>query len=137
MFLAFFAMNNLFCQNFTFKSENPFGIKTIKDDDSRPTQKVMFFDYDGDGDLDILHSGIASLDDVENFEWSNVHYFLEIQENIGDAHNPQFGPRQSIFENFPFPEGYFFPWHSGQFGEKLLINIYSGKNYHFGTLKLE
>ena len=34
-------------------------------------------------------------------------------------------------------EGYFFPWHSGQFGEKLLINIYSGKNYHFGTLKLE
>ena len=109
VFLGSFGITNLLCQNFTFKSENPFGIKTIKDDESRPTQKVMFFDYDGDGDLDILHSGIASLDNVEEFEWSNVHYFLEIQENIGDAHNPQFGPRQSIFENFPFPEGYFFP----------------------------
>jgi hypothetical protein len=34
-------------------------------------------------------------------------------------------------------DGFFFPWNSEQFGDKLLINIYSGKNYHFGTLKLE
>ncbi len=98
-----------FGQNFSFHSINSFGIKTIKDDESRSAQKVMFHDYDNDGDQDIFMSGLDSIDDVDEFEWSNIHYFLEMQENTGDVNNPQFGPRRAIFEDFPFPEGYFFP----------------------------
>ncbi|MBK8355376.1 MAG: hypothetical protein IPL13_08380 [Saprospiraceae bacterium] len=83
VFLGSFGITNLLCQNFTFKSENPFGIKTIKDDDSRPTQKVMFFDYDGDGDLDILHSGIASLDNVETLNGLMSIIFWKYRRILG------------------------------------------------------
>ena len=33
-------------------------------------------------------------------------------------------------------DGMFCPYNSTQLGDKLLINILHGKNYHFGTLKL-
>lgn len=68
---------------------------------------MKFYDFDNDGDFDALLSGIAQIDNFNN--WDDFHFFLEIQYNTGDIHHPQFGPRESIFESFPYPHGYFLP----------------------------
>lgn len=73
----------------------------------RAAQTIMFDDYDNDGDLDLFISGIDYFDSFDS--WEDIHYFLEYQENVGDKWNPHFAPRTSIFEQFPFPLGYFFP----------------------------
>ena len=44
--------------------------------------------------------------------------------------------QETIF-NGSETDGMFCPYNSTQLGDKLLINILHGKNYHFGTLKLE
>jgi|GEM_PF-3396550 len=94
-------------QNFTFHADAPFGIQVTRGDGSRGAQKVIFYDYDGDGDQDLLLSG---LDQITSFDsWNDIHFFLEMQENIGDNHNPQFAPRDSIFEMLTLPRGYFLP----------------------------
>lgn len=94
-------------QNFTHHSASPFGIKLIHEDSTRGASQVMFFDFDGDSDLDLFLTGIDYVDDTEN--WESLHYFIEMQENIGDKWNPQFADRVEPFANFPFPLGYFFP----------------------------
>jgi len=96
-----------FGQQFTFHSNSPFGIQPIKGDSTRATQKIMFSDYDWDGDLDLFHTGLDYFDETIE-EWENIHYFIEMQENIGDKWNPQFAERIAMPENFPFPLGYFF-----------------------------
>ncbi len=98
-----------FSQQFSYLSDSPFGIKPIRDDATRNAQRIFFFDADQDGDLDVFLSGIDHIDTVNDLGWNNIHYFLEMQENTGDKWNPQFGPRMSLFENFPFPQGYYFP----------------------------
>ncbi len=94
-------------QNFTFHSNSPFGIQLSRTDSTRAAQTVAFHDYDNDGDQDIFLSG---LDYLEGFDtWSQVHFFLEVQENIGTPQNPVFGERFELYQSFPIPIGYFFP----------------------------
>src|SRR5687768_13168732 len=107
--LAQFLLSTCFGQSFDFHSVSPFGIKIINDDSSRSAMKIMFTDYNDDGDYDLLISGLDYIDDVDTIRWENIHYFLEIQENIGDKWNPQFAQRTPVSENFPFPLGFFFP----------------------------
>jgi len=97
-----------FGQQFIFHSDSPFGIQPVKGDSTRATQKIMFSDYDWDGDLDLFHTGLDYFDETIE-EWENIHYFIEMQENTGDKWNPQFAERIAMPENFPFPLGYFFP----------------------------
>ena len=96
-------------QNFNFHSNSPFGIQVVKEDSTRAAQQIMFFDYDQDEDLDLLIVGLDYFDDADPIGWENIHYFIELQENTGDKWNPQFAVRSTVFENFPFPLGYFFP----------------------------
>ncbi|MGB4850381.1 MAG: T9SS type A sorting domain-containing protein [Saprospiraceae bacterium] len=95
-------------QNFVYQSNSPFGIKTMNAAGKRPAQTISFHDYDNDGDLDLFITGLDSIDNVSNLKWENFHFFIELQRNTGDAHHPQFGDRESIFEDFPYPVGYFF-----------------------------
>lgn len=97
-----------FGQDFHFHSISPFGIQPIKADSSRAAQKLMWFDYDHDDDLDLFMTGIDSLG--EGLEsWEDFYYFIDLQENIGDKWNPQFTDRMALPGNFPYPLGYFFP----------------------------
>ncbi len=93
-------------QQFTFHSNSPFGIEIIKEDSSRAAQTITFYDYDRDGDLDVLLTGLDFIEDFNN--WGEVHFFIEAQENIGSQKNPVFGERFELFEEFPYPYGYFF-----------------------------
>ncbi|HUR31488.1 MAG TPA: hypothetical protein VMZ69_08635, partial [Saprospiraceae bacterium] len=106
-FVAQLILLPCYGQYFNFHSVSPFGIQTIKSDSTRPAQKLMFLDFDGDEDLDLFISGLDHLDnDVSS--WEDIHYFIEMQENIGDKWNPQFADRVLV-EDFPYPLGYFFP----------------------------
>jgi hypothetical protein len=97
-----------FGQEFHFHSINPFGIRPINEDSTQSAQKLMWFDYDQDADLDLIMTGIDSLG--EGLEsWEDFYYFIQWQENIGDKWNPQFSDRMPLPGNFPFPLGYFFP----------------------------
>jgi len=98
-----------FGQNFNFHSASPFGIQTIRPDTTGAAQKLMFSDYDEDGDQDLLISGLDYIDDVDTLRWENIHYFIEMQENIGDKWNPQFAERTPVSADFPYPLGLFFP----------------------------
>jgi len=93
-------------QNFTFHSNSPFGIEIVKEDTTRSVQTITFFDYDGDGDQDILLTGLDYIEDFNH--WSEIHFFMEVQENIGTPKSPFFGERFELFEEFPYPIGYFF-----------------------------
>ncbi|HZV70839.1 MAG TPA: T9SS type A sorting domain-containing protein [Saprospiraceae bacterium] len=96
-------------QHFVYHSISPFGIETNKPDSTRTAQTIFFNDYDHDGDFDLFLTGLDYLDDVPDIKWVNIHFFIEVQENIGNRNLAQFGPRREIFEDFPFATGYFFP----------------------------
>ena len=121
-------------QDFNFHSNSPFGIQVIKEDSTRQAQQIMFVDYDGDEDLDLLIVGLDYLDDADPFTWENIHYFIELQENTGDKSNPHFADRVTVFDNFPFPLGYFFP-AAGDLDDdgkvdfiiNALVNFYGGR----------
>ncbi len=107
-FLAQFLLHTCFGQQFSFQGNSPFGIQTTSG--TMITQRIMFYDYDGDGDLDLFQSGMGAITDFDNLTWENMPYFIDYQENIGDKSHPQFGPRVTAFNgNFPFPTGFFFP----------------------------
>jgi hypothetical protein len=95
-------------QQFTFHSNAPFGIQPTLPDSSRQVQEIFFYDYDDDGDLDLFLTGLDYFDNVANLKWINIHFFIQMQENTGDRKHPQFGARQDIFQQFPYPVGYFF-----------------------------
>src|SRR5687767_14077161 len=108
LFLAlacFLCSVNVTGQNFIYHSDAPFGIQLTREDSSRAAQQVQFYDYDHDGDQDLLLTGLDWIEHINS--WDGIHFFIEIQTNIGDAQHPQFGPRDSIFEDFPYPHGYF------------------------------
>ena len=95
-------------QLYTYHSDAPFGIETVLPDTTRTAQAIFFQDFDNDGDLDLFLTGLDYFDNVPSLTWDNLHFFIVMQENTGDAKNPQFGPRQDIFQQFPYPRGYFF-----------------------------
>jgi len=98
-----------YAQQFSFHSNSPFGIQLTNNTSGRIASNFFFFDHDADGDQDIFLTGLDYFDQVDNPGWENVHFFMELQENIGDKWNPQFAERSNIFEDFPYPVGYFSP----------------------------
>jgi len=108
--ICLFQMMILSCfgQQFTYVPGLQFGIKTVKPDSTRKAQNVFFYDYDDDGDLDLFLSGLDYFDNVSPLKWKNLHFFIDMQENTGSRTNPQFGPREDVFTQFPYPVGYFF-----------------------------
>src|SRR6185436_1402990 len=99
----------MYGQLFTFHSASPFGLQITRPDTSRAAQQIMFYDADGDGDLDAFLGGLYYFDNVDQLGWNNMHYFLDMQENVGDKWHPVFADRKDAYVNFPFPSGYFFP----------------------------
>lgn len=96
-------------QEFVYQSTNPFGIQVSRPDSSDVAFKYMFSDYDADGDLDLLLMGIDSISEDLGLYYKGLFYFVDYQENTGDAHHPVFAQRQPLINEFPFVEGLFFP----------------------------
>lgn len=126
--LVFIQLLNVTCmaQSFIYHSDSPFGIKPVKKDGTRSAAKVMFYDFDLDGDLDLFMSGLDYFD-AEILGWENLHYFLEMQENVGDRFNPVFAERTNAFDDFPFPIGLFFPAIGDVNGDGLADFIMNGE----------
>lgn len=95
-------------QEFVYHSINPFGIQPYNADSTNFTFKYLFSDYDADGDMDLLHVGIDSISEDLGFYYKGLFYFVDYQENTGDAHHPSFADRQPLLNPFPFVEGLFF-----------------------------
>lgn len=55
-----------FAQDFSFHSYNPFGLKSTNNNGENVTLKYMFVDLDNDGDLDVIHTGIANIENEDN-----------------------------------------------------------------------
>jgi hypothetical protein len=127
-----------FCsgQQFSFHSSSPFGIQLVKDDGSRSAQKIMFFDFDADGDLDLFLIGIDGFDPNFELGWESITYFIEMQENTGDAWNPVFAERTEVFPDFPYPLGYFFPSIGDLNGDKKADFIVSAEVDYIGNRTL-
>jgi len=97
--------STLLAQNFELIGDSPFGIQIINTvDSSRYAYKSIFFDGDGDKDLDLYHFGFEAFDTVPNTV-SELSYFIEYQENTGNKWNPEFALREKNVEDFPFPSG--------------------------------
>ncbi|MBK8699556.1 MAG: T9SS type A sorting domain-containing protein [Saprospiraceae bacterium] len=105
----FLSISFAFGQSFSFHSYSPFNLKVNSGNNVNNTIKFLFADLDNDGDLDVLHSGISSIDDVESPNETNIRYFIEKQINIGTNKIPMFGPRTLYMQDFPMPSGYFIP----------------------------
>lgn len=96
-------------QTFEFAKASPFGIQMVNgEDSSRLALKYFFTDQDDDGDLDLILFGLGEQDTLAPTIISSLRYFFEFQENIGDKYNPQFGPREKLYEDFDFPGGFGF-----------------------------
>ncbi|MBK7428993.1 MAG: T9SS type A sorting domain-containing protein [Saprospiraceae bacterium] len=123
-------------QQFSFHSSSPFGIELAKEDGSRSAQKIMFFDFDGDDDLDLFLIGIDVIDPDFEQGWESITYFIEMQENVGDTWNPEFAERKEVFSDFPFPLGYFFPSVGDLNGDKKADFIVSAEVDFIGNRTL-
>ncbi len=97
----------LAAQHFVYRSDAPFGIQPARNDGSKKAQTIKFYDFDGDGDYDIMLTGLDYTDNVPQLQWKNLHFFVDVQINTGTPYAPQFSARDS-FMHFPFPVGYFF-----------------------------
>ncbi|MBK9733583.1 MAG: hypothetical protein IPO92_00915 [Saprospiraceae bacterium] len=102
------AYSQIFKQ-FDFKGNNLFGLEYIAKDTTKAAIKCLFYDLDADGDQDAIIVGIDKIDSVKNLTFINIHFFIEIQENMGDRWHPSFATRKPFMNQFPFPKGYFFP----------------------------
>ncbi|MBK9733585.1 MAG: T9SS type A sorting domain-containing protein [Saprospiraceae bacterium] len=109
IFVSFLNLNYLISQEFQFRGSNLYNLEFIAKDSSRAAIRSLFYDLDADGDQDAIIVGIDKVDSVKNVAFSNIHYFMEIQENIGDRWHASFKTRQPFMNNFPFPNGYFYP----------------------------
>lgn len=109
IFLTLCCVLNMYCQTFQFKVNNPFGLEFINVFAKQEASKLLFYDLDGDGDLDAVITGIDSIDFTGNFTYSKITYFIATQENTGDKKHPVFAPRKPFMADFPFPNGYFYP----------------------------
>lgn len=107
--ILLFPVTTIFSQQFLFQENNPFGLKYHKPDSTEAVLKLLFYDVDSDGDQDVIAYGLDSVDNTGNLTYDKITYFMSLQENIGDKWNPIFADRKPFIDNFPYPNGYFFP----------------------------
>ncbi len=107
--IALMACGHLAAQSYSFQGFAPFGLEELNTKDSNSTIRLFFFDLDQDGDLDVLHTGMSFIDDVDYPTEANIHWFVEKQMNVGTNKIPAFSPRETYTNTFPFPKGYFMP----------------------------
>jgi len=98
----------IFSQNFIFRGNNLFGLEYFTLDSTENATKLLFYDLDGDSDLDVITFGLKSADFSGELSYDKFKYFIAIQENIGDRQHPLFAPRKPFMDNFPFPNGPFY-----------------------------
>ncbi|MBK8956693.1 MAG: T9SS type A sorting domain-containing protein [Saprospiraceae bacterium] len=99
-------------QSFNYKGKNLFSMQEYYKDSLQRSTSLLFNDMDSDGDQDLILSGIDSLkfDQSGNItSFSQITYFIAVQENIGTKWSPKFAPRKPFMDSFPFRKGYFFP----------------------------
>ncbi|MEO5906745.1 MAG: T9SS type A sorting domain-containing protein, partial [Saprospiraceae bacterium] len=106
---ALFIAVAAYAQDFTFHSNNPFGMQLAKGTAGVAATSFLFYDYDFDGDQDLFLTGLDHIDNVPQPDWENLHFFLKVQNNIGDKLNPVFAQPVDFASNFPFPVGFFSP----------------------------
>lgn len=107
-----FSNNLLYAQIFEFRGNDMFGLQEYVNDSTQRAIKLMFNDIDFDGDQDLIVAGIDEIkyDSTGNLNnFSQIKYFVSVQENIGTRWHPDFSPRKSFMDHFPFQNGYFFP----------------------------
>lgn len=105
-FLIFVAVMS---QEFVYHSDSPFGIQLATGIAGISSSNFYFFDYDFDGDQDMFQTGLDYFENVSQPDWEHLHFFLKVQENIGNKSDPVYAPPVNFDDNFPFPVGYFSP----------------------------
>ena len=127
-------------QSFIYKGKNLFGQQEHAKDSLQRATNLVFIDIDGDEDQDLILSGIDSIkfDKSGNItSFSQITYFISVQENIGTKWVPKFAARKLLMDSFPFRKGYFFP-AVGDLNDdhKLDFVVSSGldSNYNLTTL---
>ena len=86
-------------QSFIYKGKNLFGQQEYAKDSLQRATNLVFNDIDGDGDQDLILSGIDSIkfDKSGNItSFSQITYFISVQENIGTKWSPKFAARKTI-----------------------------------------
>lgn len=140
--LIFFILQIVlsYSQSYTYKGKNLYGIQEYLKDSLQRATNLLFYDIDGDGDQDLIVSGIDSIkyDKSGNVtSFSQITYFFAVQENIGTKWSPKFAARKPFIDSFPFQKGYFLP-SVGDINDdhKLDFVVASGldSNYNLTTL---
>jgi hypothetical protein len=103
--------STIYSQIFTFKDVGLFGLQLINPDTTGVALMTYFYDIDNDNDLDAIAVGLGPTDliDQNNPSFSQLRFFMTLQENRGSNRFPDFAPRIQMDETFNFPSGYFFP----------------------------
>jgi hypothetical protein len=99
-------------QSFNFKGKNLYGLQEYLKDSLQRSTNLLFHDLDLDGDQDLILSGIDSIKFDNNgnvTSFSQITYFISVQENIGTRKIPKFSARKPYMDSFPFRKGYFYP----------------------------
>lgn len=113
--LLFFCLTQIvliYPQTFTYKGKDLFGTQQFLKDSLQRSTNLLFHDLDADGDQDLILSGIDSIkyDQSGNItSFSQISYFISVQENIGTRKIPKFAARKIFMDSFPFRKGYFIP----------------------------
>ncbi len=96
-------------QRFSFVSTNPFGLQNSTESSESRLGKIIFYDTDSDEDLDAILVGIDSINIVPGWNYSDIKYFIDVQENTGTKLKPAFATRKPYSIHFPYPNGIFAP----------------------------
>ena len=100
------ALNYSFGQSFEYIADSPFNIEFANfQDSSNVAFMYLFEDADQDGDQDLTLMGMEDQDTTSESILHNLRYFIEYQENTGNATSPMFASRTSPYDNFQLPTG--------------------------------
>jgi len=127
-------------QSFTYKGKNLYGLQEYVKDSLQRSTNLLFNDIDNDGDQDLILCGTDSIKYNQSgtiTSFSQITYFISVQENTGTKWIPKFAARKPFMDSFPFRKGYFIP-AAGDLNDdqKLDFIISSGldSNYNMSTL---